>query len=75
MAVIITVAIVAKIAMPPPSGIGDWLYLSAEGRETKPLRNDDFLTIAVNSTVSKNAPAGKTIDIKVNVEILIAPLI
>ena len=65
--------IVQKIAMPPPSGITVWWYLSLAGWATKPVLRDSDLTAAVSRAERMKEPASKITANMVNVSILAAP--
>ena len=70
-----TVKMVTKIAIPPPSATAFSLCRSAEGRDTKPTANDNFLTKAVNTTDAANESSKRIIANIVNCSILSAPII
>jgi len=50
------IKIVVKIATPPPIGTIRGLYLSDEGRDTKPVLMANILTIAVMQSESAKEP-------------------
>ena len=65
---------VVKIAIPPPSGTRDWLYLSSAGFETRLNLSARLLTIAVRMSESEKEPASNIIANMVSVSILTAPV-
>ncbi|MCJ7692959.1 MAG: hypothetical protein MUO22_06035 [Sedimentisphaerales bacterium] len=52
---------VVKIAMPPPSGTTDWLYLSSAGFETRLNFGARLLTMAVRMSERVKEPASNVI--------------
>ena len=68
-------SIVAKIAMPPPRGIGFLLCLSPLGFETKPVLRENFLTTAVKRAEVIDEPMSNMLANIANFSILTAPII
>ena len=61
IAAMMIMARVAKMAMPPPRGMTDWLYLSSAGFETRLNFGARLLTIAVRMSESEKEPASNVI--------------